>query len=217
MNFDRVFDEYGDQILSATWITVSLALASFFVALVVGVVIVSFRVSPIPPLVKFATWYVSFFRNEPLIVIFFLAFFALGELGLVFDAFPTAIGALGLYTGAYMAEVLRSGINSVGAGQIEAGRAIGLSFIPLLGVIVVPQAIRTVIAPIGNLFVANFKNTSIALTISVVELTAVSQRMFNASIGTWTVLFVIAGIYLIFLLPFGWVFRQLEARYAIKR
>jgi len=217
MNLDRVFDEFGDQILSATWTTVSLALLSFVVALVVGIVIVSFRVSPIPPLVKFATWYVSFFRNEPLIVIFFIAFFALGELGLVFDAFPTAVGALGLYTGAYMAEVLRSGINSVGVGQIEAGRALGLSFIPLLGLIVVPQAVRTVIAPIGNLFVANFKNTSIALTISVVELTAVSQRMFNASIGTWTVLLVIAGIYLIFLLPFGWVFRQLEARYAIKR
>ena len=217
MNFDRVFDEYGDQILSATWTTVSLALLSFIVALVIGVVVVSFRVSPIPPLEKFATWYVSFFRNEPLIVIFFLAFFALGEIGLVFDAFPTAVAALGLYTGAYMAEVLRSGINSVSVGQIEAGRALGLSFIPLLGVIVVPQAIRTVIAPIGNLFVANFKNTSIALTISTVELTAVTSRMLNASIGTWTVLFTVTAIYLAFLLPFGWLFRQLEARYAIKR
>lgn len=217
MNFDRLFDQFGDQIVSATWTTVSLALLSFVVAMVTGIIIVSFRVSPIPPLAKFASWFVSFFRNEPLIVVFFLAFFALGEVGLVFDPFPTAVAALGLYTGAYMAEVLRSGINSVGTGQIEAGRALGLSFIPLMSLIVVPQAVRTVIGPIGNLFVANFKNTSIALTISVVELTAVSSRMFNASIGTWTVLFVIAGLYLLFLLPVGWVFRQLENRYAIKR
>ncbi len=217
MNFDRVFDEYGDQIASATWTTLSLALLSFAVSLIVGVIIVSFRVSPIPPLVRFATIFVSFFRNEPLIVIFFLAFFGLGDMGLIFDAFPTAVVALGLYTGAYMAEVLRAGINSVNAGQVEAGRAIGLSFIPLLTLIVVPQAVRTVVAPIGNLFVANFKNTSVALTISVVELTAVSNRMFNASIGTWTVLFVVSGIYLLLLLPAGWVFRQLETRYAIKR
>ncbi len=217
MNFDRVFDEYGDQIASATWTTVSLALLSFAVSLVVGIIIVSLRVSPIPPLARFASWYVSFFRNEPLIVIFFLAYFALGEVGLIFDAFPTSVAALGLYTGAYMAEVLRSGINSVSAGQIEAGRAIGLSFIPLLTLIVVPQAVRTVIGPIGNLFVANFKNTSIALTISTVELTAVTSRMLNASIGTWTVLFVVTAIYLVFLLPFGWLFRRFEARYAIKR
>jgi len=217
MNFSRVFDEYGDDLVSATWTTVSLALLSFALAIVVGTIIVSFRVSPIPPLVRFATIFVSFFRNEPLLIVFFLAFFGLGEVGLVFDPFPTAVAALGLYTGAYMAEVLRSGINSVGAGQIEAGRAIGLGFISLLRLIVVPQAVRTVIGPIGNLFVANFKNTSVALTISVVELTALSQRMFNASIGTWTVLFVVAGIYLLFLLPAGWLIRTVDARVAIKR
>lgn len=217
MNFSRVFDEFGDQLVSATWTTVSLALLSFALALVVGVIIVSFRVSPIPPLVRLATSFVSFFRNEPLLIVFFLAFFGLGEAGLVFDPFPTAVAALGLYTGAYMAEVLRSGINSVSAGQIEAGRAIGLGFISLLRLIVVPQAVRTVIGPIGNLFVANFKNTSVALTISVVELTALSQRMFNASIGTWTVLFVVAGIYLLFLLPAGWLIRTVDARVAIKR
>lgn len=217
MNFSRVADEYGDQLVSATWTTVSLALLSFALALVVGVIIVSFRVSPIPPLVRFATIFVSFFRNEPLLVVFFIAFFGLGEVGLVFDPFPTAVAALGLYTGAYMAEVLRSGVNAVSAGQIEAGRAIGLGFISLLSLIVVPQAVRTVVGPIGNLFVANFKNTSVALTISVVELTALSQRMFNASIGTWTVLFVVAGIYLVFLLPAGWLIRTVDARVAIKR
>jgi glutamate transport system permease protein len=117
-----------------------------------------------------------------------------------------------------MAEALRSGINAVPQGQAEAGRAVGLNFVQLLTVIVIPQATRTVIGPIGNLFVANFKNTSVAATISVFELTALSQRMFNnAAVGVWRVLSVIAVIYLVFLLPMGFVFRKLESRYAIKR
>lgn len=218
MNWSEFLDKYQDQLVEATWTTLKLAAVSFALALVVGVIVVSFRVSPIPPLVKLATWFVAFFRNTPLLVIFFLALFGLGDLGLVYDFFPTAAVALGCYTGAYMAEVLRSGINAVPQGQAEAGRSIGLGFIQLMRLVVIPQAVRTVIGPIGNLFVANFKNTAVASTISVVEATALSKRMFNdAAVGVWRVLFVITAIYLLFLIPAGFVFRWLESRYAIKR
>ena len=218
MTWSEFFDKYGDQIVDATWMTLKLALISFAISVVVGVVIVSFRVSPVPPLVRFASFFVSVFRNTPLLVVFFLALFGLGDLGLIYDFFPTAAVALGLYSGAYMAEALRSGINAVPKGQIEAGRAVGLGFVQLLRQIVIPQATRTVIGPIGNLFVANFKNTAVASTISVVEVTALSQRMFNdASAGTFRVLIVVAAIYLVFLIPMGFVFRWLESRYAIKR
>lgn len=218
MSWSEFFDKYQEPLIDATWVTLKLAFVSFGISLIVGVVIVSFRVSPVPPLVKVATWFVAVFRNTPLLVIFFLALFGLGDLNLIFDFFPTAAVALGLYTGAYMAEVLRSGINAVPMGQAEAGRSIGLSFTQLLRYIIIPQAIRTVIGPIGNLFVANFKNTAVASTISVVELTAQSSRMFNnAAAGVWRVLFIISVIYLIFLLPAGFVFRRIEARYAIHR
>ena len=84
--------------------------------------------------------------------------------------------------------------------------------------VVIPQAVRTVVGPIGNLFVANFKNTSVASTISVFELTALSQRMFNdAAAGVWRVLFVVTVIYLIFLFPAGALFRWLDARFSIRR
>ncbi|MBK6312688.1 MAG: amino acid ABC transporter permease [Candidatus Microthrix sp.] len=218
MTWSQFFETYREPLIDATWVTLKLAFVSFGIALVVGVIIVSFRVSPVPPLVKFATWFVSVFRNIPLLVIFFLALFGLGDLNLVFDYFPTAAVALGLYSGAYVAEVLRSGINAVPQGQAEAGRSIGLGFTQLLRFVVIPQAFRTVIGPIGNLFVANFKNTAVALTISVVELTAQTSRMFNnAAAGVWRVLFTISVIYLVFLLPAGFVFRRLEARYAIHR
>ena len=218
MSWSQFFDQYQQPLIDATWVTLKLAFVSFGIALIVGVIIVSFRVSPVPPLVKFATWFVSVFRNIPLLVIFFLALFGLGDLNLVFDYFPTAAVALGLYSGAYVAEVLRSGINAVPQGQAEAGRSIGLGFTQLLRHIIIPQAFRTVIGPIGNLFVANFKNTTITSTISVVELTAQSSRMVNnAAAGVWRVLFTISVIYLVFLLPAGFVFRRLEARYAIHR
>lgn len=197
--------------------TVLLALVSFAFSLVVGIIVASFRVSPIPPLQKFAEAYVSFFRNLPLLVIFFLFFFGLGDVGIIFEPVPTAIMVLSLYTGAYMAEVVRSGINSVSQGQAEAGRAIGLSFTQLLRNVVMPQAVRTVIAPIGNLFIANWKNTAVALTISVTEVTAVSRRLITATAETWNALFVAAALYVMPLLLAGWAFRRLERRYAIKR
>lgn len=217
MSWSEFFEQYGDLLVEATLETIQMALLSFAIALVVGVVIVACRVSPIPPLVRFATAFVSFFRNMPLLVLFFLAFFGIGELGFVFSGFATAVVALGLYTGAYMAEALRSGINSVPQGQAEAGRAIGLGFIQLLRLVVIPQAVRTVIAPISNLFIANFKNTAVALTISAPELTALSRRMINQSAGTWRSLLIPAAIYLVLLLLAGAVFRGLETRYAIKR
>lgn len=218
MTWSEFLDRYGDPLLEATKTTLGLALGSFAIALVVGVVIVSFRVSPVRPLAMFAQSFVAVFRNMPLLVIFFLAVFGLGNVGLVYDYFRTVMLTLGCYTGAYMAEVLRSGINAVPRGQAEAGRAIGLNFVQLLRLVVIPQAIRTVIAPIGNLFVANFKNTSVAATVSVFELTAQSQRMFNnAAAGAFRVLFVISAIYVVFLIPSSWVFRGLEHRFAIKR
>lgn len=218
MNWSEFLDTYQGPLIDATWVTLKLAFVSFGIALVVGVIVVSFRVSPIPPLVRVATWFVAAFRNTPLLVVFFLALFGLGDLGLIYDFFPTAAVALGLYTGAYMAEVLRSGINAVPQGQAEAGRSIGLGFIQLMRLVVIPQAVRTVIGPIGNLFVANFKNTAVASTISVLELTGQSKRMFNdASAGVWRVLLVIAAIYLLFLFPAGYLFRWLDSRYSIRR
>ncbi len=209
--------ENGDQLVEFGLVTLRLSLTSFAIAMVVGVIIAACRVSPVPPLRKFAAGFVATFRNTPLLVVFFLAYFGLGELQLIFEPFPTAAWALGLYTGAYMAEVLRSGINSVSSGQAEAGRAIGLNFFQLLGYVVVPQAMRTVIGPIGNLFIANAKNTAVALTIGVSELTALSGRLINETAQTWLSLLSVAAIYTISLLFAGWAFRALENRYAIKR
>jgi len=207
-------DVIGEAALTTLWLT----LFSFAGALVVGILIASFRVSPIKPLEWFATAFVSIFRNTPLLVVFFMFHFGLRRVGLDFGTgFRTAVAVMAMYTGAYMAEVIRSGINAVPPGQAEAGRAIGLPFTGLLATVVIPQAVRTVIAPIGNLFAANAKNTSIALTIGVVELTSAMRRLINQTAETWAAIIGIALIYTVVLLIAGQAFRLLEQRYAIKR
>lgn len=211
------FVENGDAFIEGALVTLRLTLLSFLGALVIGVVIASLRVSPVPPLQRFASAYVATFRNLPLLVVFFLFFFGLPKLGILFEPFTSAVIVMSMYTGAYMGEAVRSGINAVSAGQMEAGRAIGLNFVQLLRLIVIPQALRTVVAPIGNLFIANAKNTSIALTIGVVELTSVSRQLINRTAETWPSLLGAAAIYTVALLFSGYVFGVIERRVAIAR
>lgn len=217
MEFLEFYGEYGDRFIEGALVTLRLTLLSFVGAMAIGVVIASFRVSPIPPLRRFASAYVSVFRNTPLLVIFFLFFFGLPKVGILFQPFTSAMIVMSMYTGAYMGEVVRSGINAVSAGQMEAGRAIGLNFVQLLRLIVVPQALRTVVAPIGNLFIANAKNTSIALTIGVVELTSVSRELINRTAEVWPSLLGAAAIYTVALLFSGYLFGAIERRVAIAR
>lgn len=217
MEFLEFYGEYGDRFIEGALVTLRLTLLSFVGAMAIGVVIASFRVSPIPPLRRFASAYVSVFRNTPLLVIFFLFFFGLPKVGILFQPFTSAMIVMSMYTGAYMGEVVRSGINAVSAGQMEAGRAIGLNFVQLLRLIVVPQALRTVVAPIGNLFIANAKNTSIALTIGVTELTSVSRELINRTAQVWPSLLGAAAIYTVALLFSGYLFGAIERRVAIAR
>lgn len=190
---------------------------AFIFALVVGVVIASFRVSPVPPLQRFAATYVTVFRNLPLLVIFFLFFFGLPKLGFSFSPFLSTIIVMSLYTGAYLAETVRSGINSVDTGQAEAARAIGLKFTQILGLVVIPQALRTVVGPIGNLYIANAKNTVIGTTIGVFFETTAAQRLTNSTAQPFAAYSAAALFYIVWLLLAAQVFTSIEQRVAIKR
>src|SRR5215207_7536989 len=108
--------------------TMSLTLLSFATAFVIGIVVASCRVSPIPPLRVAGTFYVETVRNTPLTVLFVLFFFGLTKVGIKYGAFTTAVIVLGGYTGAFIGETVRSGINTVSRGQTEAARALGLTF-----------------------------------------------------------------------------------------
>ena len=175
------------------------------------------RVSPVPPLRAAGAAYVELIRNCPLTVLFVLFFFGLPEAGIIQPRFASAVIVLGVYTSAFVAEVVRSGVNTVAVGQAEAARAIGLTFPQVLGHVVLPQALRSVVAPLGNVFIALVKNTSIAYTISVVELTGTAQRLAIRNAEFFPAFLAAAIAYLVLTLPSGWVIGAIERRLAIRR
>ncbi|MGY1642314.1 amino acid ABC transporter permease [Geodermatophilus sp. SYSU D00703] len=208
-----------DLLWGAFLTTLSLAVVSGVLALVLGTVLAGMRVSPVPPLRGLATFYVEVFRNTPLTVVFFFFAFGLVYIDLQFPSrFATAVAALSLYTAAFVCEALRSGINAVPPGQAEAARALGLDFRQTLRTVVLPQAFRTVIPPLGNVWIALAKNTSIAAGFAVTDLTAALQRLANVNADQLLVVFIAVVLgYLAITLPSAWLIRVLEKRVAIVR
>lgn len=206
-----------DRFAEGLWVTVQLTVLSFAFAFVIGVLIATFRVSPIPPLRAAGAFYVETVRNTPLLVLLILAFFGLPKLGLTWSPFVTAVVVISIYTGAFVAEAVRSGINTVAVGQAEAARAIGLTFSQVLGLVVLPQALRSVVQPLGSLFSALVRNTSLAYAISVVELTGAADRLGNET-AQYLPAFIGAFVgYLILTIPAGFVIGVIERRVAVRR
>jgi glutamate transport system permease protein len=213
---DVVFDNL-DVLARGVRTTVALTALSYVVALAIGIVVAACRVSPIPPLRVAGAFYVELVRNTPLTVHFVLFFFGLPKIGILYDPFPTAIIVLGGYTGAFVAETVRSGINAVSRGQAEAARALGLTFPQVLGIVVLPQALRTVVGPLGSLLIALTKNSSIAALIAVEELVFVTDSLANDTATPIPFYIGAAVAYLLLTIPTGFAVRALENRVAIKR
>jgi glutamate transport system permease protein len=198
--------------------TLSLSLLAGLLALVLGTLLAAFRVSPITPLRGLATFYVETFRNTPLTVVFFFIIFGLPQIDFAVGFFTGSVLSVGLYTAAFVCEAVRSGINAVSPGQAEASRALGLTFGQSLREIVLPQAFRTVVPPLGNVWIAMVKNTSIAAGFAVTELTASLQRLSNANGGEiLLVLLAVVSGYMLITLPSAYLVSRVERRVAILR
>jgi glutamate transport system permease protein len=198
--------------------TLALTVLASALALALGTLLAAMRVSPVPTLRGAGTAYVEIVRNTPLTVVFFFAVFVLPQLDIGLSFFAFAVIAVTVYHAAFFCEAVRSGINAVGAGQAEAARSIGLTFTQSLRLVILPQALRTVVPPLINVVIALTKNTSIAAAFGVVELTAVGTRLANANADA--VLTVLAGVavcYLVLTLPSGWLAGRLERRVAVAR
>ncbi|MBT2233838.1 amino acid ABC transporter permease [Nonomuraea sp. NEAU-A123] len=198
-------------------VTFQLTAASFLGAAVLGVLVTALRVSPVRVLRALGTAYVETFQNLPLLVLLVLAFFGLPEIGVQADLKVTAIAVISVYEAAYIGEALRSGVNSVAKGQGEAARAIGLTFTQSLRHVILPQALRTVVQPIGNIFIALTMNTALAAAVGVVDLTAAANRV-NLLEAQPIPIFVGAGAaYALIAACAGFVTGRLERRLVILR
>jgi glutamate transport system permease protein len=214
----QFFIDNFDILRDAFLTTLSLSLLAGLLALVLGTLLAAMRVSPVAPLRGLATFYVEVFRNTPLTVVFFFIIFGLPQIDFVIDFFPGAVLSVGLYTAAFVCEAVRSGINAVSPGQAEASRALGLTFGQSLREVVLPQAFRTVVPPLGNVLIAMVKNTSIAAGFSVSELSSTLPRLVNANAGD--LLFVLLGVvigYMLITLPAAYAVHRLERKVAILR
>lgn len=197
--------------------TAVLTAASFLVAFVIGVLIAAFRVSPVPPLRAVGALWVEVLRNTPLAVLFVLFFIGLPKAGLLYGPLVSAVIVLSAYTSTYVAETVRAGINSVSRGQAEAARALGLTFPQVLGRIVLPQALRTVVAPLGSVLIALIKNSGIASAFLVIELTSVARSLSESTAQPIAASLGAAVAYLALALPTGWGIGALERKVAIRR
>jgi glutamate transport system permease protein len=229
MNWDVLFDfspvfDKADEILAAFWTTIRLALTTGVLALIGGTILAAMRVSPTPVLRAAGTFYVNVFRNTPLTLV--LTFCGAGLIDTLqfkitgdtkTDYFWIAIFGLSSYTAAFVCEALRSGINTVPLGQAEAGRALGLTFTQSLRMVILPQAFRSVIAPMGSIMIAMTKNTTIALVASNAEAAFVMRQMFEEDGATLPIFVAFAAGFMVLTLPMGFFFGWLAKRMAVAR
>ncbi|KOV20746.1 amino acid ABC transporter permease [Streptomyces sp. XY431] len=197
--------------------TLSLFAVSAVLALVLGVLIASFRVSPVKPLRVFGTTWVTLLRNTPLTLLFFIVVLGLPRFDITLPFFTFAVLALGCYTSAFVCEAMRAGVNTVPVGQGEAARSLGMTFGQTMGLVVLPQAYRSVVAPIGSVMIALAKNTAIAGSFSVTELLGTYRTINELGYSiVWTFVWIAVG-YLIITLAVSVVFNLLERRVAVSR
>lgn len=188
-------------------------------SLALGLLIASLRVAPLKPLRVAAATYVELLRNTPLTLVFFFMYFVFPQFSVLppVPFFWTAVVCLTVYTAAFVAEALRSGINSVGVGQAEAARAVGLTFGQTLAHVVLPQAVRSVVPPLINVLIALTKNTSVAAGFAVVELIGVGRRLSTANAGDPWIWVGVAAFYLAITIPAGLLAAHVERKVAFAR
>ncbi len=216
----------GYDLLGAFWVTVKLTVYSALGSLIWGTLLAGMRVGPVPLMRGFGTAYVNIIRNIPLTVIIVFASLGLFQTlqvklggGGDFEVinFRLAVLALALYTAAFVCEALRSGINTVPAGQAEAARALGLSFTQVLRLVILPQAFRAVVNPLANVLIALTKNTTVAAAIGVVEAAYLMKDMIEAEAQLILISAVFAFGFICLTLPTGLLLGWVSKKVAVKR
>ncbi|GAA2745398.1 amino acid ABC transporter permease [Terrabacter aerolatus] len=222
-----ILEKYN--ILAAFWMTIKLTFFSAIGALVLGTVLAIMRVSPVAVLRRLGAVYVNVVRNTPLTLIVFFSLAGMRfvlEISLASDASATSVQdnairwamvALAVYHAAFVCEAIRSGFNTVPLGQAEAARSIGLTFGQSLREVILPQAFRGAVAPLGSVLIALTKNTTVASVIGVAEASALMKVIIENETASIAVFLVFALGFVVLTLPVGIFFTSMSRRLAVKR
>lgn len=179
-------------------VTLPLTAASFALGLVLALTIALVQVAHVPLLRQAARLYVWLFRGTPMIVQLFIVFYGMPNIGISLPAFPAAVLVFALNTGAYASETIRAAVESVSAGQMEAGYMVGMSYLQIMRCIVIPQALRTAFPPLFNSLIGLVKDTSLAANITVVEMFRQAQLIASRTYEVFALYCEVALIYLLF-------------------
>lgn len=201
-------------LLAGAVVTVQITMLSVGLGMVIGLFVGIARLANFWPVRTLAAVYIDFLRGTPLLVQIFLIYFALPMItGSRVDPFVAAITACGINSGAYVAEIFRAGIQSIDNGQMEAGRSLGMSWWQTMRYIIIPQAFKRVIPPLGNEFIAMLKDSSLVSVIGFEELTRCGQLVIARTYGSLEIWTSVAIIYLVMTVTISRLVAYLERRY----
>ena len=215
----RLLADYGPAFMLALLLTWKLTAIAFVAGFLVGIVVTVARLLPLRPLRFVLTAYVEVFRNIPSVVLLTFIVFALPDLQVVIDYEPSVVLTLTLVCSAFTADYLRTGINTVARGQVEAARSLGMRPVVIIASVVLPQALRSVVQPMTSLLIALMLSTSLASQVPVPsrELTALVAKIANDSAAGISAFAVAAAMYLVSGLLIAWVGSIVEKKVRILR
>ena len=191
-------DSFGKILIPGLTMTIPLTAISFSLALVIAVVVALVQFANVRVPKQAARFYVWVVRGTPLLVQLFVVFYGLPNVGILLDPFPAAVLVFSLNEGAYCSETIRAALESVPAGQMEAGQCVGMSYLQVIRRIVLPQALRTAFPPLSNSLIAMIKDTSLAANITVTEMFMVTQRIVARTYEPLILYIEVGLIYLLF-------------------
>lgn len=204
--------EFMPILLQGAWLTILVTLGSLLLSTLLGLVWAVMRVSGIPLLANLSAAVINLLRGIPIIVILFFLYFVMPDVGISLSALQAGILGLGIAYSAYQAENFRAGIEAVDHGQVEAARAMGMSWGLMMRRVVLPQAVKIVLPPYGNIMIMMLKDSSQASTITVAELALQGKMIATSTFQNATVFTLVALIYLVMCVPLILLVRHLEKR-----
>lgn len=206
--------DYQDVYWKGFFITLKASVFALILSFILGVIIAVFRISTVKPLRWFGTAYVEYIRNIPLLILVFVFYNGLPSIGVNLDSFMAGGLGLGIYTSAFIAEAIRAGIQSVPKGHVEAARSSGLTYLQTMRFVVLPQAIKIVLPPLGNQFINLVKNSSIFGVIAGGDLMYQADIINSETFQTVSVYLFVALFYLLLTIPLSLFVNYLERRLA---
>ncbi len=198
-------------IATGLWVTIKISFISLFFAIILGLIFGLMRVAKNQTARDLSLTYVELIRGTPLLVQIFIVYFFIGTV-LDFDRFTAGVVALSVFTGAYVAEIVRAGIQSIPPGQMEAARSLGMTYPKAMMYVVLPQALKRTLPPLAGQFINLIKDSSLVSVISITDLTKAGREVVSGSFAPFEVWFTVAALYLVVTGTLSWAIQRLEKR-----